>query len=487
MKTPDTLLYSFFMLLCCCGAIRAQEKRPNIVIILSDDQGWADIGYNNPKAYTPNLDKLASTGATFTNHYVMPQCTPTRVALLTGRYPSRFGGDALQASNNPAFPIGTPTISQMMHDAGYETFLCGKWHLGSTLEHGPTKFGFDHSYGSLTGAIGMYDHRYREGEFCETWHRDDHLIPGSENGEHATDLVTREAIKIINADREKPFFLYLPFHAIHTPLDERGKFVDQPTALDPENPERWRNEDEIEWFNDPDGIIQSEKDPDKRLLLATAHHLDDAIGKIVAALDQSGQRENTLILFSSDNGPQVNWGGDAYPNDLKLTDFNQPLPMRGKKVDVWEGGIHVPGFANWPGRIERKKIDDTIHIVDWFPTLAKLIGHTPATETKLDGVDLTPVIFDNGELAARDHYWVWNLKMNRWALRHGDWKVVKYGVGVPNLEDWELYNLETDSKEQINVAADNPAILQQLHARFLAHRQRDAQLASPSVQKAGAQ
>ena len=115
MKTPDTLLYSFFMLLCCCGAIRAQEKRPNIVIILSDDQGWADIGYNNPKAYTPNLDKLASTGATFTNHYVMPQCTPTRVALLTGRYPSRFGGDALQASNNPAFPIGTPTISQMMH------------------------------------------------------------------------------------------------------------------------------------------------------------------------------------------------------------------------------------------------------------------------------------------------------------------------------------------------------------------------------------
>ncbi len=140
--------------------------------------------------------------------------------------------------------------------------------------------------------------------------------------------------------------MYLAFHAVHTSLDERGEFVDQPTKLDPNNPNRWVNEDKIKWFNDPAGKIQAESDPEKRLLLAAAYHLDHAIGEVVKALETSGQRGNTLILFSSDNGPQGSWGGNAYPDDLKLTDFNQPLPMRGKKCDVWEGGIHVPAFAN---------------------------------------------------------------------------------------------------------------------------------------------
>jgi len=337
---------SLLMLLVLSAQVFADEPLPNVVVILTDDQGWADIGYNNLHVYTPTMDQLAKTGAVFTSHYVMPQCTPTRVALMTGRYPSRFGGAALQASNAPAFPLDTPTISQMFKESGYETFLCGKWHLGSSLKHGPLNFGFDHSYGSLTGAIGMYDHRYREGKFCETWHRDNKLIAGNENGTHATDLVSKEAVRIINAKRDKPFFLYLPFHAIHTPLDERGKFVDRPTQLDPENPKRWLGEDEIEWFNDPKGIIQQESDPEKRLLLATAYHLDHTIGQVVEALDKSGHRENTLILFSSDNGPQGSWGGNAYPDDLKLTDFNQPLPMRGEKVDVWEGGIPSIGTAS---------------------------------------------------------------------------------------------------------------------------------------------
>ena len=403
------------------------SERPNVIVIISDDQGWADIGYNNPNVYTPHLDKLAQTGATFVNHYVMPQCTPTRVALMTGRYPGRFGPHALQANNAPAFPLGTPTLATMFKESGYATFLCGKWHLGSSPEHGPNLFGFDHSYGSLAGAVGMYDHRYRKGEFFETWHRDHKRIENHENGIHATDLVTREAIRIIEEKRDKPFFLYLPFHAVHTPLDERGDFVDQPTKLNPKNLTRWINEDKIKWFNDPEGKIQSESDPEKRLLLAAAYHLDHAIGDIVEALERNGKRENTLVLFSSDNGPQVNWGGNAYPNDLKLTNFNQPLPMKGQKSDVWEGGIHVPAFANWPGRITPRQITDPVHIIDWFPTLAEMIDYHPKKSIPWDGIDISKVVFANEQLATRDLYWIWNQRTNRWALRYGDWKIVKYG------------------------------------------------------------
>lgn len=368
-----------------------EEAPPNVVVILTDDQGWADIGYNNPAVYSPNLDRLAKTGLKFKSHYVMPQCTPTRVALMTGRYPSRFGGNAMSASNNPAFPLGTPTIASAMQSAGYETHICGKWHLGSSFEHGPNHFGFDHSYGSMSGACGMYDHRYRKGEWYETWHRDHKLIEGSENGTHATDLVAQEAIRVIETRRDKPFFLYVAFQSVHTPLDERGSFVDRPTQLDPEKKDRWLDEDKIGWFNDPDGKIQSEPDPEKRLFLASVHHMDDSVGSIVAALDRSGQRDNTLILFSSDNGPQVNWPGDAYPDDLKLTDFNQPHPWRGKKVDVWEGGIHVPGFANWPGKIDPGETNEPVHIIDWFPTLAGLVkGQTP---DNLDGINISSIIF----------------------------------------------------------------------------------------------
>ncbi|MEM6366644.1 MAG: sulfatase-like hydrolase/transferase, partial [Planctomycetota bacterium] len=138
-------------LLCCCLIVPANagEPLPNFIVILSDDQGWADIGYNNPNVYTPHLDGLARDGVVFANHYVMPQCTPTRVALLTGRYPGRFGKTALQASNKPAFPLGTPTIASVLQSAGYRTSICGKWHLGSTAAHGPRKCGFDESYGSL--------------------------------------------------------------------------------------------------------------------------------------------------------------------------------------------------------------------------------------------------------------------------------------------------------------------------------------------------
>jgi len=467
-------LKSMLLVLILAGNTFAEDSLPNVVIILTDDQGWADVGYNNPKVYSPNIDKLARAGATFSKHYVMPQCTPTRVALMTGRYPSRFGPAALQASNNPSFPLGTPTIAKMFQDSGYETFLCGKWHLGSSFEHGPLKFGFDHSYGSLAGAVGMYDHRYRTGKFQNTWHRDDQLIDGHENGTHATQLVADEAIRIIKTKRKNPFFLYVPFHSVHTPLDERGKFTDRPTQLDPANSKRWLNEAEIKWFNDPKGLIQSEKDPEKRLFLAAVHHLDDAVGRIVAAIDESGQRENTLILFSSDNGPQVSWKGNAYPDDLQLTDFNQPHPMRGKKVDVWEGGIHVPAFANWPGKIEPKVIEDTVHIVDWFPTLAFQVSYVPEKSIDWDGTNIWSTIFKDQPVPKRNLFWSWGSRTNRWAVRQGDWKIVKYGKSPPETpEDWSVFNLGDDPKEEKDLVAEKEEVANVLHHYFLQNRIKD--------------
>lgn len=458
---------------CADAATRVTLDRPNILVIVTDDQGWADIGYNNPtNVHTPNLDRLAATGARFANHYVMPQCTPTRVALMTGRLPGRFGRNATEASTGPAFPEGTTTMASVLKSAGYETYLCGKWHLGSSPDHGPNQFGFDHSYGSLSGAVGMYDHRYRRGEYEKAWHRDGKIIPGYENGRHVTDLVSEDAMRFIRQLHEKPFFLYLAFHAPHTPLDERGQFADQSTALDPRNPKRWRNEDQIKWFNDPAGKIQREPDPQKRLFLAAVHHLDDAIGRVIQALDETGQRTNTLILFTSDNGPQMAWAGNGYPHDLPLRNFNQPLPMRGIKCDVWEGGVHVPGFAHWPGRIQPKTVTDTVHIADWLPTLAALTGATSPPD--LDGVDLAPVLFRDGQLAERDLYWLWGSQPNRWALRAGDWKIVHYGPAAPTqASGWELFSLKTDPAETNNVAAAEPEVARRLHERFLKQHAED--------------
>ncbi|MEM9411847.1 MAG: arylsulfatase [Planctomycetota bacterium] len=471
------VLIAVSRLLPTCELAAAEQNdltRPNVIFILTDDQGWADVGYNNPKVYSPHIDSLARSGVILNQNYVMPQCTPTRVALMTGRYPGRFGPPALAASNQPAFPKGTPTLAAMFKQAGYETYLCGKWHLGSTAGHGPNHFGFDHSYGSLAGAVGMYDHRYRKGKFENTWHRNHRLIEGHENGTHATDLVMAEAVRIIQSDRKRSFFLYLPFQSVHTPLDERGEFTDVPTQLDPDDPGRWLNEDKITWFNDPNGVIQSEKDPGKRLFLAAVHHLDYAIGEIVSALERTGQRENTIIIFSSDNGPQGSWAGNAYPDDLKLTDFNQSLSMRGKKIDVWEGGIRVPGFINWPSQLKPKELDQPVHIVDWFPTLTKLVNATSPESVSLDGINIWPTLKSGAPIADRSLYWTWNNRINRWAIRFKDWKVVKYGQGAPEQpEDWQLFNLQNDPQEQTNIGEQYSAKRSILHQQFLDHRKLD--------------
>ena len=528
-NAASTYMWIVFSLLSSLFTLPASAlPKPNVITIITDDQGWADIGYNNPKVYTPNLDALAAESAVCTRHYSMPQCTPTRIAAFTGRYPGRFGNAGLSASNEPAFPHGTLNLATFLKANGYKTYLSGKWHMGVAEAHGPHHHGFDSSYGSFAGAVGYYDHRYRQRypEHEITWHRDGKIIEGYENGVHVTDLVSDEAIRIIKkhaktsndqkiseqdpaddgaktrssgeterneidsrqaapqgGDRggasmqaPSPFFLYLAYHAPHTPLDERGEFVDTPTQLDPDNPKRWLNEDKISWFNDPMGIIQSEQDPEKRLYLAVLHHLDDGIGRVLKALDESGQRDNTLILFTSDNGPQVNWPGKAYPDDLKLTDFNPPDPFRGNKCDTYEGGVRVPGLVHWRDKIPARKVDSPVHVVDWMKTIGGFIGiepEAPEGQPAIDGQNNSALYLTKADPPTRVIYQLWGRPGNRWALSLGDWKVVHYGKKEPRQTDWQLYDLNQDPKESKNLAKKHPDKVKQLHELFLTERTKD--------------
>ena len=241
-----------------CNSISSQKK-PNILLIVADDMGWADIGYHNSEIKTPNLDRLAKEGVDLDQHYVQPQCTPTRVSLMTGRYPNRFGRHCTSASNQQAFPFDTITMASALKSLGYDTAITGKWHLGSKPEWGPTKYGFNQSYGSLAGAIGMYDHRYRlnQPEFTQTWHRNDQLI--EDEAGHATDLCTEQAVQWIHS-LNKPFFLYVPFHTVHTPLAEPQRYLD---------------------------MNQHIENPDRRLMAAALSHMDESMGRVISALEET--------------------------------------------------------------------------------------------------------------------------------------------------------------------------------------------------------
>lgn len=455
--------------------ITVKAQKPNVLVILTDDQGWADIGYNNPDVYTPNMDALAAEGIQFTNNYSMPQCTPSRIALMTGRFPGRFGTEGLTATTEQVFPLGTTTMASVLKANGYETHTAGKWHMGFDFDYGPNNYGFDHSYGSNSGGIGMYDHRYRVGtdqEIC--WHRNHQIIPGYENGEHVTDLCTNDAINFIENYRDfsKPFLMYMAYNAPHTPLDERGQFVDTPTQLDLNNPNRWLNEDDIEWFHDPMGKIQSEPDPERRLYLAVLNHLDDAIGKIVTTLKNEGLYDNTIIIFSSDNGPQISWGGGAYLDDLNVTDFNPDSPYRGDKTDTYEGGILVPGFVVWPNRIAPRVEQDPVHLVDWLPTLRGIINDESAEAIDFDGQNLSCLLFNDEDLEERSLYF--RRRNSQFSLQYNRWKIVREGVNAPlSASDWQLYNLDTDPYETNNVASSNNVIVQDLHQRYLQHLDKD--------------
>ena len=413
------------------------SPRPNIVIFLADDLGWADVPWHGSDYKLPHLDRLAAEGVRLESHYVHPMCSPTRTALMTGRYASRFGVTAAQ--NNRALPFDTVTLASALKSAGYETAITGKWHLGSKPEWGPQRFGFDHGYGSLAGGCGPYDHRYKTGEFTQTWHRNGQLI--EEQG-HITDLIAREAVEWLKQRSEKPFFLYVPFTAIHVPMDE---------------PEQWQQ------------MNSHLADPGQRLRAACASHMDDAIGQVLAELDRQQVRDRTLVIFLSDNGahpPSDNQGG-PYPGEYaRVKVGNDNRPLRGHKTQVYEGGIRTPGVVRWPGHLKPCEIHTPLHAVDWMPTLCALAGAEPAQDLKWDGTNIWPVLTQQAKDSAGPDAVLCRAGFPRQMVRHGDWKLVVTKSNGKKGPTEELFDLAADLGETKNLAAEQPGVLAEMKQRL---------------------
>ena len=415
----------------------AAAPKPNIVLILADDLGTGHVGWQNPKVKTPHLDRLAKAGVQLNRHYVAPVCSPTRVALLTGRYWSRFGcNDALPSeldSTVVAMPPRTPTLSAALQAAGYRTALIGKWHLGASLESGPEKFGFDYFYGLRVGGMTPLSHKWL-GEGQSALWRNDKVV---EEPGHITDLLAREAVEWLGKDSQRPFFLYLAFTSPHVPLSESEQWMGL-----------YRN---------------SDVDLSHQLYWAAISHLDEAVGRVVAEVDRLGQRNNTLFIFLSDNGApgqpnrmQVKQDLESYPA-VQLPGDN--LPFRGKKGDVYEGGIRTPGVVCWPGKLQPGVCEIPLSVTDWMPTLCALAGCKPQRDLKWDGHDILPMLTGSTtHPGSRILYWKGPRQAS--AVSDDHWKLIVTAKTV------ELYNLTEDIGEKNDLAAKNPDLVRQLRAKL---------------------
>jgi len=412
----------------------AEAAKPNIVYFLVDDMGFSDAGFNGGRDFhTPNMDALAKRGAVLDDFYVQPVCSPTRAALLTGRYPTHTG---IYAIVHPTAKFGLPlnerTLADALREAGYTTAICGKWHLGDfEPAYTPTHRGFDHQYGLWGGSIS-YDTHLKMGEL--DWHRNDEI---SKDQGYSTRLLAQDACQVI-ADQPagKPLFLYLPFNAVHSPYQVPDAYK-KPYAALPKN---------------------------RQTMGALLAAVDEAIGQVVEALRQKGMLDDTLIIFSSDNG------------GVSPGRYTDNLPLRAGKGTIYEGGMRVCAFATWPGKIPAGiHIQEPLHGVDWYPTLVKLAGGSLAQKLPLDGRDIWPVL-TQGAKSPHDALLLAGTSPHVCAVRMGDWKLLvnpsdqdaEEGVGqtATGGEKVELYNLADDIFEKHNLAAKHPEKVKALRARL---------------------
>lgn len=424
------------------GLFAAEATKPNILLIVADDLGWADVGWHGAKIRTPHLDRLAREGVELDRHYVQPVCTPTRTALMSGRYPSRFGPHALQPSNLRAMPLGTETLASALKSVGYETAISGKWHLGSRPEWSPNKYGFDHSYGSLSGAVDPWLHTYRKGVYEKTWHRDGVVLEEQGN---ATELIAKEAVQRIETMRG-PWFLYVPFQAVHIPVDAPDEFK----AM-------YANET----FDDDPA-----RDESYKRFAAFVTQMDAKVGEFVAALERTKQRDRTLIIFTSDNGG-LEKGGNAYVSQVPPTPrLSSNQPLRGQKGTLYEGGIRVCAFANWPGQLKPRKLAVPMHAVDWFPTLAALAGYRSDKDLRWDGQNLWPALSGTDDSAPpRPLYWAYG---QGFVVQQREWKLIAHKGGKS-----ELFHLQTDPFEKSDLATTQPERVTELRRLLDEFRQSD--------------
>ena len=416
----------------------AEQVRPNILLVVADDLGWSDVGWHQGFAKTPHMDKLVREGIELDQHYVQPVCTPTRTALMSGRYPGRFGPHTLAPSNLRAMPLGTVTLASALKSIGYATYQTGKWHLGSKPQWGPNAFGFDHGYGTLTGAADPWTHKYRRGPLEDTWHRDGKLFHEQGN---ATELVAAEAVRRIE-EKKSPWFVYVPFHAVHTPVDAPAQYK--------------KLYDGVAFHDDP------AKQDSRLRMAAMVSQLDAKIGEFVAAIERTGVRNDTLIIFTSDNGG-IESLKNAYVGDVGDSPLNSENdPLRGQKATLYEGGTRVCAFANWPGKLAPRKHAQPMHVVDWFPTIAELVGYKPVKDLSWDGRSQWAAL--NAAATTEEPRAIYIAAKGGQSVRLGDWKLIAATKRKP-----ELYNIASDPYETTDLASSQPgkvAELEKLRTEF---------------------
>lgn len=423
MIAPVTRLFSTWILAAALAGAAENPTRPNVLVIVSDDQGYADAGFQGSKdIVTPHLDRLAASGIRFTNGYVShPFCSPTRAGLMTGRYQQRFGHERNPyydpSSHSEGLPVGETLLPARLRPAGYATGWIGKWHLGAAPEFAPQRRGFAETYGFIGGG-----HRFRDWQVNAAV---EYQVPLERNGQavpvpaHLTTDLGREAADFVRRHRGEPWFLYLAFNAPHNPHE--------PT---PERLARFA------------GIA----DPVRQKYAAQMSLMDDAIGEALGALRDSGQEQRTLVFFFSDNGGPVGINGSSN------------TPLRGAKGTVYEGGVRVPFLVAWPGRVPAGRVDARPVIsLDVFATALGAAGVPMPADRAYDSVNLLPYL--TGEASGNPHerlFWRSGAKL---AVREGRWKLVR-DAGKPD----ELYDLEADVAESKDLAAQQPAVAARLTA-----------------------
>ncbi|MEM9480219.1 MAG: sulfatase [Verrucomicrobiota bacterium] len=415
----------------CHLVFAAAAESPNIVLIMADDLGYGDLGcYRSETNQTPHIDALAASGLRFTDfHSSGPMCSPTRVATLTGLYQQRFGSKfdgALSAkSEDPVngLPLEAVTIAELLKENGYVTGCFGKWHLGYRSPLLPPNQGFDEFRGLVSGDGDFHTQVDRLGR--PDWWRGLELQP--DEG-YTTDLLTDYSVDFIERHQEKPFFLYVPHLAIHFPWQG----PDDP-------PHREVGQD---YMRDKWGIIPDRANVQPHVK-AMIESLDQSVGRIVDALKKLKLENNTIVVFTSDNGGYLNYAGG-------FENISSNGPLRGQKVELYEGGHRVPMIVSWPGRISAGVTDELTHSTDLFPTFARLAG--ASTESiPLDGEDLSSLIFNGNPLPERMLFW--RIRNNR-AVRSGNWKLCAVKGKT------ELYDLQSDIGESNDLAGKMPEKVQ---------------------------
>jgi arylsulfatase A-like enzyme len=425
-------------------------RKPNVVFILADDLGWTDLGCQGSKFYaTPNIDKLAAGGLRFTSAYTCgPNCQPTRAAIMTGQYGPRTGVYTVggidrfdwkarplrPVDNVTQLPLDRKTVADVMKSAGYATGMFGKWHLGQDAEHHPSKRGFDEAIVSMGK------------------HFDFTTQPKVEypKGAYLADFLTDKAVDFITRHKSEPFFLYLPHFGVHAPHEAKPELIEKFKAVP---------------------AAGGHRDPTYAAMIAS---VDESVGRVLKTLDDLKLADDTVVIFSSDNGGV---GGYVREGVKKAGDVTDNAPLRSGKGSLYEGGVRVPWVVRWPGKVPAGTTDVPVISVDLLPTLASLGGAKLPANQPLDGASLVECLTSGGKAApARDLFWHFpgylGAGAGQWrttpagAIRSGNWKLIEFfETGT-----LELYDLAADVSQKTNLAEKEPERVKELHAKLVAWR-----------------